>query len=209
MPSWGPDPRFLHLSSIHQFPVLFPALFPVLWMQRWVKYAVCEVLNRVCETSVEIFKMVKAPIHVTWFRWICSVLKWSEVAQSCPTLCDSMDGNLPGSVVHGIFQARILEQAAISFSRESSQPRDRIRVSCIAERRFTVWATRVLRMDLNKYPLILDDFWMMFLVSTVSYQFMFSFLTGENVLASGIWCVSEMNNLIVQSSNPRNLGISL
>ena len=35
--------------------------------------------------------------------------KWSEVAQSCPTLCDPMDCRLPGSTVHGIFQARILE----------------------------------------------------------------------------------------------------
>jgi len=47
----------------------------------------------------------------------------------------------------------------------------------------------------------------MFLVPMVSYQFMFSFLSGENVLASGICCVSEMNNFIVESSNPRNLGI--
>ena len=62
----------------------------------------------------------------------------SEVAQSCLTLCDPMDGSPPGSVVHGIFQARILEWAAISFSRGSSQPRDRTRVSCIADRRFTV-----------------------------------------------------------------------
>ena len=66
----------------------------------------------------------------------------SEVAQSCPTLFDPMDGSLPGSSIHGIFQARILEWAAISFSRGSSQPRDRTRVSCIADRRFTVWATR-------------------------------------------------------------------
>ena len=44
----------------------------------------------------------------------------SEVAQSCPTLGDPMDGSLPGSAVHGIFQARILEWAAISFSRRSS-----------------------------------------------------------------------------------------
>ena len=68
--------------------------------------------------------------------------KRSEVTQSCPTLCDPMDGNLPGSVVHGIFQARILEWAAISFSRRSFQPRDRTQVSCIADSRFTVWATR-------------------------------------------------------------------
>ena len=40
----------------------------------------------------------------------------SEVAQSCPTLCDPMDCSLPGSSVHGIFQARVLEWGAIAFS---------------------------------------------------------------------------------------------
>ena len=44
-------------------------------------------------------------------------VKWSEVAQLCPTLCDPMDCNLSGSSVHGIFQARVLEWIAISFSR--------------------------------------------------------------------------------------------
>ena len=44
------------------------------------------------------------------------------VAQSCPTVCDPMDCSLPGSSVHGILQARILEWAAIPFSRGSSQP---------------------------------------------------------------------------------------
>ena len=43
----------------------------------------------------------------------------SEVAQSCLTLCDPMDYSLPGSSVHGIFQARVLEWVAISFSRGS------------------------------------------------------------------------------------------
>ena len=41
----------------------------------------------------------------------------SEVAQSCPTLSDLMDCSLPGSSVHGIFQARVLEQGAIAFSK--------------------------------------------------------------------------------------------
>ena len=50
----------------------------------------------------------------------------SEVAQSCPTLCEPMDCSLLGSSVHGIFQARVLEWVAISFSRGSSWPRDRI-----------------------------------------------------------------------------------
>ena len=40
----------------------------------------------------------------------------SEVTQSCPTLCDPTDGSLPGSSVHGIFQARVLEWVAIAFS---------------------------------------------------------------------------------------------
>jgi len=47
----------------------------------------------------------------------------SEVAQSCLTLCDPVDCSLPGSSVHGIFQAIVLEWIAISFSRGSSQPR--------------------------------------------------------------------------------------
>ena len=43
--------------------------------------------------------------------------KKGKVAQSCPTLCDPMDGSLLGYAVHGIFQARILEWVAISFYR--------------------------------------------------------------------------------------------
>ena len=44
----------------------------------------------------------------------------SEVAQSCPTLSNPMDCSLPGSSVHGIFQARVLEWGAIAFSGETS-----------------------------------------------------------------------------------------
>ena len=64
------------------------------------------------------------------------------VTQLCLTLCDPMDCSLPGSSVHGIFQARILEWIAISFSRGSSQPRDQTQVSHIVGRFFTIWATR-------------------------------------------------------------------
>ena len=46
------------------------------------------------------------------------------VAQSCPTLYNIVNWNLPGSSIHGILQARILVWVAIPFSRESSQPRD-------------------------------------------------------------------------------------
>ena len=59
-----------------------------------------------------------------------------SVAQSCLTLCDPMDCSPPGSSVHGIFQARILEWVAISSSRGSFWPRDWTCVSCIAGRFF-------------------------------------------------------------------------
>ena len=63
-------------------------------------------------------------------RPVC--VRW--VAQSCPTLCDPMDHSPPGSWVHGIFQARILESVAISSSRGSFWPRDPTCVSCIGRR---------------------------------------------------------------------------
>ena len=66
----------------------------------------------------------------------------AQLVQSCLTLCDPMDYSPPGSSVHEIFQARILQWVSISFSRGSSQPRDWTRVSCTAGRFFTDWATR-------------------------------------------------------------------
>ena len=52
--------------------------------------------------------------------------------QSCPTLCNPIDCSLPGSSVHGILQARILEWVAMPSSRGSSQPRDRTHISYIS-----------------------------------------------------------------------------
>ena len=64
------------------------------------------------------------------------------VTQSCLALCNPMNSKLPGSSVHGILQARILEWGVISSSRGSSRPRGQTLVSCIAGRFFTIWATR-------------------------------------------------------------------
>ena len=50
------------------------------------------------------------------WKWKVKVKSESEVAQSCPTISDPMDCSLPGSSVHGIFQARVLEWGAIAFS---------------------------------------------------------------------------------------------
>ena len=60
------------------------------------------------------------------------------VTQSDLTLCNPMDCSPSGSSVHGFLQARILERVAMSFSRESSQPRVQTQVSYIASRFFTV-----------------------------------------------------------------------
>ena len=56
------------------------------------------------------------------------------VSKLCPSLCDPKDCSLPGSSIHGISQARILERLAISFSREPPHPRDQTRISWIERR---------------------------------------------------------------------------
>ena len=84
---------------------------------------------------------------------ICYAVK-SEVAQLCATLCNTMDCSLPGSSIHEIFQARVVERVAISFSRRSSPPRDRTQVYRIAGRHFTIWASRE--------ALMLSKIWLFF-----------------------------------------------
>ena len=81
-------------------------------------------------SGVHIWLQFKSIRSIVWKR------SESEVVQLCPTIGDPMDYSLPRSSVHGIFQARIVEWAAISFSRVSSPCRDRTQVSCIADRRF-------------------------------------------------------------------------
>ena len=67
---------------------------------------------------------------------------WVQLLSPCLTPCDAMDCSPPGSSVHGILQARTLDWGAISFSRGSSRPRDRTRVSCTRGRVLHHRATR-------------------------------------------------------------------
>ena len=86
--------------------------------------------------------------HETSFKQICNFKSlWREskyndvlclVVLLCPDLCDPMNCSLPGSSVHGILQARILEWVAMPSSRRSSQARDRTQISCIAGGFFTI-----------------------------------------------------------------------
>ena len=82
-------------------------------------------------TSLHFFKLVKVKVE----------------SFSPATLCN------PVGCVHGIFQAKVLEWVAISFSRGSSWPRDQTRVSCIVGRSFTVWAT-YLNWWIDSYSLV-------------------------------------------------------
>ena len=80
------------------------------------------------------------------------------VAQLCLTLCDPVNCSLPGSTVHGIFQARILEWIAISFCGVSSWPRDQTHgacVSCTAGEFLTCWATG----EAISWPYVRVYFW--------------------------------------------------
>ena len=86
----------------------------------------------------------------------CIIAYWWEVkmlvSQLCPTLCDpwtvvpTPPHPPPGSSVHGILQARILEWVAIPFSRGSSQLKIQIQVSCIIGRFITIWATEINKL---------------------------------------------------------------
>ena len=94
---------------------------------------VAEPLRKWIDTTRDSQTLRRTRREVAWRQG-----KESEVAQSCPTLCDPIDCNPPGSSIHGIFQARVLEWVATAFSRGSSQPRDRTRDSRVVDRRFTL-----------------------------------------------------------------------
>ena len=101
----------------------------------------------------------------------CAMLRLA--AQSCLTLCDPVDCNSPGSSVHGILQARILEWVTMPSSKESSQLRDLTQVSHIAGRFFTAWATRdatylnlIARKELGHASCLRDTWEQLLLLST-------------------------------------------
>ena len=96
------------------------------------------VYSFICQWTVGLLQLLTTMNNATMKMnyELCSV------AQSCLTLCESMDCNPPGSCVYGIFQVRILDWVAIFFSRGSSAPRDPAWASCIAGVSFTIWATR-------------------------------------------------------------------
>ena len=90
------------------------------------------------------------------------------VAQSFPTVCDPMDCSPPGSSVHGILQAGILEWVAVPSSRGSSPPRDGTQVSCIAGGIFFFFYH--LSHQGSPYPLPIDNHISVIFVSYFSFH---------------------------------------
>ena len=100
----------------------------------------CQAFSSLCVVWHSLFRNVLSSlaylILAVWWHFFPSEYSFTYIdsktlcvcvcvcVQSCPTLCDFMDCSLPGSSVHGIFLARILEWVAISYSRGSSWPRD-------------------------------------------------------------------------------------
>ena len=107
--------EFFPWRKLNSFLLLVSALIRLVQWFVWASFRVRFVLS-----------------FCLFFLWWARLKVKSEVVtQSCLTLCNPVDS------VHGIFQARVLQWVAISFSRGSSQPRNQIQVPCIAGR---VWA---------------------------------------------------------------------
>ena len=92
-----------------------------------------------------------------WLELIATFPRLVLVSQLCLTLCDPVDCSSPGSSVHGIYQARILEGVAVPFSRVSSPPRVWTQISCITGRFLTIWATKEADTYLYVYMLKKND----------------------------------------------------
>ena len=154
-------PVFHHIliipsKSVHIWYLFFNNIYLFTWLY-WVLAEACGDLvprtgmkpslpallsHSVMSDSVTLRTIAcQAPLSMGLFQARILRKKESEVTQSCLTLCDPMDYRLPGSSIHGIFQARILKWVAIPSSRGSSQPKDQTWVSCITGRFFTIWAT--------------------------------------------------------------------
>ena len=141
---WEKLPNGYAIYIIYVIYVLSPKLF----LSIIIRILCISIYNpcwiKMCSPFIYLLEIIiyTKNICLAWYLvHVCGL-----VAHSCPTLCDPMDCSPPGSSVHDILQARVLEWIAISFSRGSSLPRDQTRVSHLVDRRFTVWATREVQL---------------------------------------------------------------
>ena len=107
------------------------------WWDRmpWSSFSECWALSQLFHSPLSLKTMALCVCMYVWMR----------LAQSCPTVCDPTDCSPPGSPVHGILQAKILEWVTISFSSRSSKTQGSNPdgfPSCTEGILFTIWATR-------------------------------------------------------------------
>ena len=129
-------PEDIYILIMGEFGWNLPSSLSLDVPQCWIGLTKEEGVGWVCG----LLRAYKSQGRVTYFTFL--IVKVSEVAQSCLTLCDPVDCSPPGSSIHGFSQARILEWVAISFSRGSSWPRNQTHISLIAGRCFNLWTTR-------------------------------------------------------------------
>ena len=115
----------------------------------------------------------------TLYIYIYACIWWWFSHYVVSHCCDRVDCSPPGSSVHGILQARILERVAISFSRGSSQPKNLTRVSCIVGRWFTNWAMREVHTCIYIYVKCI--------CINVTYILSYTFIKTSKGRAFNIW----------------------
>ena len=114
--------------------------------------------------------------RLPWILWMGQQLCRGGGAQLCLTLCDPMDCSLPGSSVHWILHAKIMEWVAMPSSRGFSSPRNRTQVSCTAARFFTSWTPREVPMLWIEADKSLRCYYVVFLETTQSIFMAFTLI---------------------------------
>ena len=122
-------------------------------------------------------------------QWVCACV--CSVTQSCPILCNPVDCSPPGSSVHGIFQARVLEWGAISFSRDLPDPGikpESLRSPALAGSSLAIWAHRVFKIVKILYTRLL---WRLYVIIYLSKPTEYMAPTVNPNVKCGLW-MTEM-----------------
>ena len=120
-------------SSFILYIGLCPVMFTVVISRFWISLNIHLHYNINLLLLCDTFPSTCFPFCHPLSKYLLIAYCYYLVAKSCPIFCDSMDYSPPGSSVHVFIQTRILEWVAIPFYRGSSQPRDRICISCLGK----------------------------------------------------------------------------
>ena len=101
--------------------LILAAVLVLFFLRGWKRGFVMELVDLIGVILSAVLAMIFGGIVADW---VYATFMRAQSLQSCPTLHDPVDCSPPGSSIHGILQARILERVAISFSRGSSQPKN-------------------------------------------------------------------------------------